>query len=153
MTRSVLVVAFLAILSASTSGQSESFDSWFSATMTTDSIWRHCELEILVDEEAKGVARINCGWNDETKTKAERKLTAQEVSELRSQLRQINAFEGQSWGRDHRGIDAALVTLTVSDQGRIAVLVTSSNPTFDKGPRRLFLDFLTRLHREMTDNK
>jgi hypothetical protein len=72
-----------------------------------------------------------------------RKLTDVESAELRQLCDAAHLFDGGYVGADLTASDSIFETLKVSE-GRTAVLVTSGNATFARGPRKALLDWLRR---------
>jgi len=148
--RAALFIATLEALCALAVAEEGLFKGWFSLNRTTDSIWVHCELDVHVNEQAKGVASVECQWEGGATEKNEGHLSETEVSELRTLLQQARLFEGQFWGHDPRGVDAALVTITASDDQGIATLVCTGNESFDSGARQGLIGFLNELNKKVS---
>ena len=72
-----------------------------------------------------------------------RKLSAAESADLRRLSGAARLFDGGYAGVESTASDGTFEILTVTD-GRTAVLVTSGNPSFAKGPRKELLDWLHR---------
>ena len=119
------------------------FSGWFRVELVSDSIWQHCELSAHIDEKGGGSQRVSCR-SDEGKPRfqADQPLTPSEVARLRQLLRDADLFQGQFWGADLRGVDAAFMTLAVYDRTKAAVVVCYRNESFEKGARRDLLNWL-----------
>ena len=115
-------------------------------------LYRDCRLNITI-YEGQGRANWNCTLNIEPVkiVRAERALTRQEVAVYFSLSRSSDLCSGGATGLDGREGDGMLETLmTRCSDGRVAVLVTSGNPTFDANKsRRQLLDRLYSLEQEL----
>jgi hypothetical protein len=112
--------------------------------LVSDSVWSHCELRVTVDDRGKGTARSQCRYEEAPSPKPiESTLTPAEVDHLRALLRGADLYSGQSWGYDTRGLDGPLITLTASDRERVTMVVCVRNESFDSGPRKALLDWLS----------
>jgi hypothetical protein len=132
------------ILAATAGGGSpEPFAGSFSAEVVNDSPWAHCELAISVDAKNVGTQEVSCR-SDEGRPlfRLHDGLRAEEIARLRGLLRDAELFQGQFWGSDFRGYDAPLVTLTVHDDSRVAVVVCVKNESFESGKRQMLLAWL-----------
>jgi len=110
----------------------------------SDSVWSHCELSVTVDDRGKGTARSECRYEEAPSPKPiESTLTPAEVDHLRGLLRGADLYSGQLWGHDTRGFDGPLITLTASDQDRVTMVVCVRNESFDSGPRKALLEWLS----------
>jgi hypothetical protein len=118
------------------------FGANFTVTTVSDSVWGHCEMQIIVDAAATGSASVACRDDEGKQTVSKAPLSRQQVGELRVSLQQSDLFQGQYWGTDARGLDMALQTLTVMDGARTATLVVSFNDSFQGGPRKRLWDWL-----------
>jgi hypothetical protein len=119
----------------------------FSVRWIDDSIWGHCDMLIQVLAKGPDTVTTSCRSEDGPLLRRNRSLVPAEVEHLRGLLRHATPFEGQSWGRDRRGLDHSLVTLKIDDGDRVAVLVVSENDTFDRPPRKSLLDALEAILR------
>jgi hypothetical protein len=131
------------------------FSGWLKAVLESDSIWENCKLTVFVDEHGRGSIERECQWKESEQGSSFRdSLSSAEIGELRALLRGADLFEGQFWGHDLRGIDLALVTLTVNDESKVATVVCFRNPSFETGNRERLLAWLTkRLRQEKPDGK
>ena len=112
--------------------------------LVSDSVWSHCELRVTVDDRGKGTARSQCRYEEAPSPKPiESTLTPAEVDRLRALLRGADLYSGQLWGHDTRGLDGPLITLTASDRERVTMVVCVRNESFDSGPRKTLLDWLS----------
>jgi hypothetical protein len=73
-----------------------------------------------------------------------------DIETLRTMLQRSRIFEGQFWGYDSRPRDGSLHTITVYDEGRIAVIV--ENSTFGVGSREQLREFLRSAYSDMTNS-
>ena len=122
----------------------------FRVQLVDDSIWAHCEVDISRWGSAKVEQVSECRVEGGKPQKATRVLGPLEVDSLTKLLRDSALFEGQSWGRDERGLDFSLLTITVDDGTRVATVIASFNPSFEKGPRKALLTSLLDRAREST---
>jgi hypothetical protein len=152
LTRCTFVLILVLILGASTRQQSVPFSGEVRVDKVTDSIWWHCEFVVHISSSGAGKARLDCKY-PKKRVKREKELEEQQVEELRELLRKAKPFEGQFWGIDARGWDAALVTLSVFDDERYATLVCSQNKSFDTGPRRQLIVFLDGLRKVVEETE
>lgn len=118
----------------------------------TDSYWWHCEFVVNLDGSGTGSAALECRYHSST-VKKEKVLEEQQVEELRDLLRRARLFEGQFWGKDFRGDDGALITLSVLDGERYAILVCSQNQSFDFGFRKQLMVFLDDLREKVEESQ
>jgi hypothetical protein len=115
--------------------------------LVDDSVWAHCEVAISRWKNGEVKQVSECRVDDYQQT-ATRILAAAEVEFLTKLLRESSLFEGQSWGKDLRGLDSSLWSITVDDGTRVTTVVASFNPTFDDGPRKVLLNSLMTRARE-----
>jgi len=128
------------------------FSKAFTIALVSDSIWGHCDFSMTVDERGEGEVRNACRDYDGPLTRATRRLSPEDVEELRPLLRAADLFGAVSEGTDHRGLDLPLITLTVAADGRTTEMVCFMNPDFQReGPRKALLDRLMRSFRETRD--
>ena len=115
-------------------------------------LYRDCRLDVTVFE-GHGRTALHCTFNIEPPKSlhAERTLAPQEVAALSALVRTSDLCGGGHIGRDGRAHDAELETLmTRCSEGRVAVLVTTDNSTFnDYNARRQLLDRLHALEDEL----
>ena len=152
-----LVLAGLVL--GSTPGASEvdaSFGSSFRLIYERHSDFWHRELEVFIDDRANGTAKLTFTGDrrgdpwDEPAIDAECTLDRRLVGELRTLLRKSNVFEGQFWGKDGRGQHFPFDTLEVRD-GRVAILVSSFNESFDRGARKQLVELLDDIDLRLSD--
>jgi hypothetical protein len=142
----------------STPGAQEraTFSRFFQVIMVADSEYPllHCTLDIVGrDGEPHARSEVECRGEADQPEKYEKTLGQEEVAKLRSLLAGANLFEGQFWGGDFRGLDLALVTLTVVDDGRAASLVMSFNESFETGGRRELWSYLNEICSMATEGR
>jgi hypothetical protein len=137
------ILAMLVLAVTAGGGPREPFAGTFSAEVVNDSPWVHCELAIAVDAKGVGTQDVSCR-SDEGKPLFRRKqgLPPGDITRLRGLLRDAELFQGQFWGSDLRGYDGPLVTLTVHDDSRVAVVVCIKNESFENGRRQALLAWL-----------
>jgi len=112
-------------------------------------LYRECQLDVTIFE-ARGLAALQCTYNVEPARilHAERALAQPEVTQLVALARASDLCTGGHTGTDTRGSDGELETLmTNCSESRVAVLVTSGNPTFRKYNARRKLSTSSRLLR------
>ena len=135
------------------------FSGQFRLELVSDSVWENCKLVLDVRTEGPNEAFSQCGTSPSfahpppppgakpvppsPPTPVRSVLSLTEVQELRTLFRTADLFRGQFWGEDHRATDAELVTLTVTHESKVAVLVCTNNQTFDTGSRQRLLALLT----------
>src|SRR4029450_10979515 len=128
--------------------QAPEFARNFRVQLVDDSVWAHCEVAISRWDKGAVEQQSECRVDDGKAYKATRVLADAEVEYLMKLLRESALFEGQSWGKDLRGLDASLWSITVDDGARVATAIASYNPTFDSGPRKVLLNSLMTRARE-----
>ena len=116
--------------------------SHFRLQFISDSVWGHCELTLSTSGSRDVTSKTACGKPLVRRT---RTLDAPEASHIRALVAAANVFEGPSWGRDDRVFDASYETLEVRGDSAVVLLVTSGNPSFERGSRRLLLEALHRI--------
>jgi hypothetical protein len=137
---------------AASSESHSDFSRVFTVDWVQDGYWNYCEASVVVDERGDGVGSGGCGTKGQPIAKPQRQLSSAEVGELRGVLRDAGLFEGQFWGTDQRGIDLALVTISVNAGSRAMVLVCSGNPTCETGARLHLMQIMTKLTKSRTPN-
>jgi len=149
--RGLSLAALLPLIScALQAAPPQPYSRQFRVHLVDDSAWGHCELEISRWEGGPVKETVQCRNEDGPYHKGDRVLSSQDVSSLTAALHEAKLFEGQFWGADLRGLDAALVSLTVDDGARVATVIASSNPTFEGGARQLLLtDLVGRVRRSI----
>ncbi len=152
LTRGGSVLLLVLALGALARQESVPFSGEVRVEKVTDSIWWHCEFVVHITSSGAGKAQLDCKY-PKKRLKREKELEKQQVEELRDLLRKAKPFEGQFWGIDARGWDAALITLSVFDDERYATLVCSQNKSFDTGPRMQLIVFLDGLRKAMEETK
>jgi hypothetical protein len=138
--------AALAVLLSMQAGATpdQAFIGLFGVEMVSDSIWGHCEYAVWVSD--KGVGRQEASCRDEdhkVQFKVREPLPATDVAQIRGLLRDADPFRGQFWGFDRRGLDHSLVTLTIHDGSKVAVLVSFENESFKGGGRQRLMAWLS----------
>ena len=115
-------------------------------------VYRECRLDVTIFE-AQGSAALQCTYNVEPARilHAERALAQPEVTQLVALARASDLCTGGHTGTDTRGGDGELETLmTNCSESRVAVLVTSGNPTFHEyNARRKLLERIYALEGEL----
>ena len=109
-------------------------------------LYRDCRLDVTIFE-GQGRTSLHCNVNSQPPRvlREERALTSDEVKTYSELVPTADLCGGGHTGVDGRPVDAVLETLmTNCPDGRVAVLVTSGNPTFKANERRRQL--LDRLH-------
>ena len=109
-------------------------------------LYRDCRLDINV-VNGIGSAALLCNYNRQTPATlhADRALTPREAADFSTLVSESDLCSGGNIGRDERAGDGVLETLMTTCQGsRVAVLVTSGNPTFTSNDARRRL--LERIH-------
>ena len=109
-------------------------------------LYRECRLDINVFER-KGRAALQCTDNNEPPKvlRAERELVPGEATGLSTLVGASDLCSGGHTGLDNRPNDGVLETLTTAcPEARVAILVTSGNPTFSSNDARRRL--LERMH-------
>lgn len=107
-----------------------------------------CNLVLKMESDETGRAELLCEVTDLGKTyehragRADRALGADEIAHLKQSLQTAEIHEAPFWGTDERFADVSLRTMEVRDGLGYGVLVTSGNPSFEKGPRRELTDFI-----------
>jgi hypothetical protein len=114
-----LLIAIIAFTSSDVAlAADRGFGSHFRVLWSDDSIWGRCDMGLHVTPEVTGSVTTECRWEDGPAYKKERPLSKAEIGELRTLLRAADLFQGQSWGRDMRGVDLNFLTLQVDDGHR-----------------------------------
>lgn len=114
-------------------------------------LYRDCRLDVTIFE-GRGGAALRCTYNIEPPRilRAERTFTEADVTRLATLARASDLCTGGHTGTDARADDGELETLmTNCSEGRVAMLVTSGNPTFANNPRRQLLEHLHALEAEL----
>jgi hypothetical protein len=159
MTRRTITACIMAITSMgypllAHGSERRPYSHWFRVQAVEDSIWWHCELDILVNDDDGGTLTRTCRPGDAAPKPVTIKpetLDPKDIEALRQLLRDADLFEGQFWGEDLRGLDMGVLILTVNDGPRIASVVAERNPSFDSGPRQRLVAWLTPRLKEARD--
>ena len=153
VTCGVLLVAFNAIAIAGQKGDGTTEN--FSLSLRREygrAAYRECRLHVGVFD-AGGRTALWCHFNIEPPKylRAERALTREEIAVLSTLARASDLCVGGHTGRDGRAVDGVLETLlTTCQDGLVAILVTSGNPTFSTSDaRRQLLDYLRALEEQL----
>jgi len=109
-------------------------------------LFRDCRLDINVIDN-RGRTSLECTYSSESPKvlRTERTLTRTEISDVSALAGASDLCSGGHVGRDETALDGELETLmTRCRDNRVAVLVTSGNPTFSSNDARRRL--LERMH-------
>lgn len=115
--------------------------------------FRECTLDLAFGE-AGGRAGLHCvrlfiRSQTPQHPRHERTMTKEEANRLLRLAHDSDLLSGGHIGSDGTSADGVLETVTVTQSGRTAILVTSDNPTFTTGSRRELLDLLSAIFDEM----
>ena len=101
-------------------------------------LFTECRMDIRI-LEGRGNVSLECLWNVEPRQilKQEQSLTPLEMTEFLSLVEQSDLYGGDYAGIDTTAVDGHFETLKVwTTSGRIAIVVTSGNPTFSGATAR-----------------
>jgi hypothetical protein len=152
MIRHLICGALVAITEASMTGQTPDTVALSLTRQYGRALYRDCRLDVTIIQ-GQGRTALQCSFNIEPpkNLRAERTLAAHEVTAFSALVRTSGLCNAGHTGRDGRAGDGVLETLmTNCPEGRVAVLVTSGNPTFSENDaRRQLLDRIHALEDEL----
>lgn len=129
----------------------DSFRSFFKIHVESDSMWRHCDLELYANKDTGGKVSLECKhyFSKRRTFRAERQLGREEAEKIRKLLREANFYYGKHWGSDPRNADGSLERISFMDGNRAGTITRSGNNTFKQGARLKLSRFLRALHTEL----
>jgi hypothetical protein len=131
----------------------DSFRGFFKIHVESDSVWRHCDLELYANKDTGGKVFLECNhYISKRRTfRAERQLGREEAEKIRILLRAANFYYGKHWGSDPRDGDGSLERITFRDGNRAGTITRSGNNTFKQVARLKLSEFLRALHIELAN--
>lgn len=117
--------------------------------LLVENVWAREELIVWIGANAQGSVSVDLSYPEAParNRSKQRALTSQELTRVRQLAQKAALFSGQGWGKAPGATDLPLMTLRVNDGERIAILVGTDNVSFESGPRKELLDYLSVLSR------